>query len=114
MTTPTARPPAVERNGSAPRPRAASPLRTGWAAAPSGRGPAPGGGGGAPPPAGGAAAPGGRPPRELLTWLRVQADNSHRHVAALRPFTREEFGIGPEAPTEGHVQGANELMRLLT
>jgi hypothetical protein len=56
----------------------------------------------------------GRPPRELLTWLRVQADNSRRHVAALRPFTREEFGSGPEAPTEGHVAAANELIELLT
>jgi hypothetical protein len=56
----------------------------------------------------------GRPPRELLTWLRVQADNSRRHVAALRPFTREEFGSGPEAPTEGHVRAANELIELLT
>jgi hypothetical protein len=54
-----------------------------------------------------------RPPRELLTWLRVQGDNSRRHVAALRPFTREEFGSGPEAPTEGHVAAANELVELL-
>ena len=55
-----------------------------------------------------------RPPRELLTWLRVQADNSRRHVTALRPFTREEFGSGPEAPTEGHVAAANELVEVLS
>jgi hypothetical protein len=52
-------------------------------------------------------------PRELLTWIRVQADNADRHLAALRPFTRAEFGTGPEAPTEGHVQAANELIELL-
>jgi hypothetical protein len=51
-----------------------------------------------------------RPPRELLTWLRVQADNSRRHVAALRPFTRVEFGSGPEAPTEGHVQALGAIL----
>jgi hypothetical protein len=49
-------------------------------------------------------------PRELLTWIRVQADNVNRHAIALRPFTRQEFGRGPEAPTEGHVQAVNELM----
>ena len=43
----------------------------------------------------------------------MQADNSRRHVAALRPFTRVEFGSGPEAPTEGHVQAANELVEML-
>jgi hypothetical protein len=55
-----------------------------------------------------------RPPRELLITLRMQGENSRRHVEALRPFTREEFGTGPEAPTEGHVQAANELVSLLT
>ncbi|ONH58250.1 hypothetical protein CcI49_22455 [Frankia sp. CcI49] len=52
-------------------------------------------------------------PRELLTWVRVQSDNAERHVAALRPFTRAEFGTGPEAPTEGQVAAANELVDLL-
>jgi hypothetical protein len=54
-----------------------------------------------------------RAPRELLTWARVQADNAERYVSALRPFTREEFGTGPEAPTEGHVEAANELLATL-
>jgi hypothetical protein len=52
-------------------------------------------------------------PRELLTWVRVQSDNAQRHVAALRPFTRIEFGDGPEVPTEGHVRAANELIETL-
>jgi hypothetical protein len=51
-----------------------------------------------------------RPPRELLTWLRVQQENAERHLGALRPFTRAEFGTGPETPTEGHIQAANALM----
>lgn len=57
--------------------------------------------------------PPGRAPRELLTWVRVQGQNSERHVEALRPFTREEFGSGPHVPTEGHVRAANELVALL-
>ena len=60
-----------------------------------------------------AARPAPRPPRELLTWARVQRDNAERHAAALRPFTREEFGRGPEAPTEGHVQATNALLTTL-
>lgn len=70
-----------------------------------------------PRPAGGsrlrAPAPPATPPRELLTWLRVQADNAQRHLDALRPFTRQEFGAGPESPTEGHVRAVNELLDLL-
>jgi hypothetical protein len=54
-----------------------------------------------------------RPPRELLTWIRVQGDNARRHIEALRPLTRREFGTGPEAPTEGHVRAANELIGVL-
>jgi len=44
----------------------------------------------------------------------MQSENGRRHVQALRPFTREEFGSGPEAPTEGHVEAANELVAMLT
>ena len=58
--------------------------------------------------------PAGRAPRELLTWVRVQGQNSARHVEALRPFTRDEFGSGAQAPTEGHIRAANELVALLT
>ncbi|MCA2213910.1 hypothetical protein [Jidongwangia harbinensis] len=65
------------------------------------------------PPAGSRTRGSRTPPRELLTWVRVQGDNTERHLAALRPFTRAEFGAGPEAPTEGHVQAANELIDLL-
>jgi hypothetical protein len=49
----------------------------------------------------------------LRPWLRAQAINVTRHAAALRPFRRDEFGTGAEAPTEGHVQAVNELLLLL-
>ena len=46
----------------------------------------------------------------LGPWIRAQALNLTRHTAALRSFTREEFGTGPEAPTDGHVLAVNQLM----
>jgi hypothetical protein len=49
-------------------------------------------------------------PENLRTWLRTQGINVTRHAAALRPFRRGEFGAGAAAPTEGHVQAANELI----
>jgi hypothetical protein len=49
----------------------------------------------------------------LGPWLRSQALNLARHTAALRDFTREEFGAGPEMPTDGHVLAVNQLMRRL-
>jgi hypothetical protein len=60
-----------------------------------------------------AVARGSAPPRELLTWVRVQSDNAGRYATALRPFTREEFGTSAEAPTEGHVAAVNELLTML-
>lgn len=46
----------------------------------------------------------------LATWLWTQSINVTRHLEALRPFTRDEFGPGLAAPTEGHVQAVNDLM----
>jgi hypothetical protein len=46
----------------------------------------------------------------LLPWLRAQSVNVTRHAAALRPFTRDEFGTHAAAPTEGHVRAVNELI----
>ncbi|MFN0101395.1 MAG: hypothetical protein ACKV2U_04810 [Bryobacteraceae bacterium] len=49
----------------------------------------------------------------LGPWIRAQALNLVRHTTALRDFSREEFGTGPEAPTEGHVFAVNrDLTRL--
>jgi hypothetical protein len=58
----------------------------------------------------------GAPPdgawREPLDqFVRAQALNTGRHVAALRPFRPGEFGSGQAAPSEAHVQAANELIR---
>lgn len=59
------------------------------------------------------------PPAPVLTgavagpWLRAQAINVRRHTAALRPFRKDEFGTGAEAPTEAHVRAVNGLIRLL-
>ena len=46
----------------------------------------------------------------LLPWLRAQSINVTRHAAALRPFKADEFGIGAEAPTAGHIQAVNKLI----
>lgn len=52
----------------------------------------------------------GRADLLLPTWLRAQSINVTRHAAALRPFKREEFGSGPAAPSEGHIQVVNGLI----
>jgi hypothetical protein len=49
----------------------------------------------------------------LRPWLRAQSLNVTRHAAALRPFRRDEFGSGAEAPTEAHIRAANELVSTL-
>src|SRR5215471_9756571 len=49
----------------------------------------------------------------LQPWLRAQAMNVTRHAAALRPFTRAEFGNGPAAPSEGHLKVVNDLISKL-
>lgn len=49
----------------------------------------------------------------LLPWLRAQSINVTRHAAALRPFTREEFGPGAAVPSEGHIQSVNHLITKL-
>jgi hypothetical protein len=46
----------------------------------------------------------------LGPWIRAQSLNLVRHTQALRNFTREEFGTGPEAPTEGHIHAVNRLL----
>lgn len=49
----------------------------------------------------------------LLHWLRAQSINVTRHAGALRPFRREEFGVGAAAPSEGHIQVVNKLITAL-
>ena len=73
----------------------------------------------APPPSS-AAPPRGGPARRtsasqpvLGPWVSAQALNLTRHTLALRDFTRNEFGAGPEAPTDGHVHAVNVLLAQL-
>ena len=49
----------------------------------------------------------------LRPWLRAQALNVGRHASALRDFRRDEFGTGPESPTEGHIQAVNQVLARL-
>lgn len=62
----------------------------------------------------------GRPvPRPRTTapvrgpWIRAQGLNVTRHAAALRPFRADEFGTGAAAPSAGHLQAVNALIRQL-
>jgi hypothetical protein len=43
-------------------------------------------------------------------WIRSQGISVARHAAALRPFRAGEFGSGPAAPSEGHLQAVNALL----
>src|SRR5581483_7113706 len=49
----------------------------------------------------------------LSPWLRAQAINVTRHAAALRPFKKDEFGTGAEAPTAAHIVAVNQLISQL-
>jgi hypothetical protein len=52
-------------------------------------------------------------PPVLPAYLIGQAVNVHRHLAALRDFTRAEFGNGVARPSEGHIQAVNQLLGTL-
>lgn len=43
-------------------------------------------------------------------WIQSQSTNVARHLAALRPFQREEFGVGDVSPSPGHIAAVNELL----
>ena len=45
--------------------------------------------------------------------MRLQSINVARHAAALRPFRRAEFGASAPAPTESHINSANQLIASL-
>jgi hypothetical protein len=49
----------------------------------------------------------------LKPWLDIQMINAGRHVEALRPFQRSEFGTSAAMPTEAHVKAANDLVATL-
>ena len=48
--------------------------------------------------------------RLLDNWLAIQAVNLNRHAKSLRPFTKEEFGSSPAAPSEAHIEAVNRFV----
>ena len=48
-----------------------------------------------------------------VNWLRLQAINVRRHADALRTFRRGEFGTEAAAPTDAHLNAANDLIEQL-
>jgi hypothetical protein len=68
----------------------------------------------APPPTASAAAPAaaerGDGSRLLDNWLATQSTNLLRHVSSIRRFVPGEFGSGPAAPSEAHVEAANKFI----
>jgi hypothetical protein len=52
-------------------------------------------------------------PAILPSYLAGQSLNVRRHLAALRDFTRSEFGEGVARPSEGHIQAVNRLLATL-
>ncbi|MBB5155046.1 hypothetical protein [Saccharopolyspora phatthalungensis] len=51
--------------------------------------------------------------RLLATWVRTQAINVERHLAALRPFGWAEFGDPATGPSRAHLVAVNETMSTL-
>jgi hypothetical protein len=48
--------------------------------------------------------------RLLDNWLSIQSINLTRHAKSLRPFTKDEFGTGPAAPGEAHIEAVNRFI----
>jgi hypothetical protein len=48
--------------------------------------------------------------RLLDNWLTIQGINLTRHATSLRPFTKDEFGTGPTAPSEAHIKAVNRFL----
>ena len=48
--------------------------------------------------------------RLLDNWLAIQGINLARHATSLRAFTKEEFGTGPAAPSEVHIEAVNRFI----
>ena len=48
--------------------------------------------------------------RLLDNWLSIQSINLVRHARSLRGFAKDEFGTGPTAPSEAHVEAVNRFI----
>jgi len=46
----------------------------------------------------------------LDNWLTIQGTNLTRHARSLRPFAKDEFGTGPAAPSEAHIETVNRFI----
>jgi hypothetical protein len=46
----------------------------------------------------------------LDKWLSIQSINLVRHARSLRAFARDEFGTGPAAPGETHIESVNRFL----
>ena len=50
------------------------------------------------------------PKSRLDVWLDIQSINLDRHARSLRRFAKGEFGTGPAAPGEAHVEAVNSFI----
>ena len=48
--------------------------------------------------------------RLLDNWLAIQSVNLTRHARSLRAFAKDEFGTGPVAPSEAHIEAVNRFL----
>ncbi len=48
--------------------------------------------------------------RLLDNWLAIQGVNLVRHAGSLRAFAKDEFGTGPAAPSEVHIEAVNRFI----
>jgi hypothetical protein len=46
----------------------------------------------------------------LDNWLVIQSINLMRHAKSLRPFSKDEFGNSPAAPSEAHIEAVNRFL----
>src|SRR5262245_2821734 len=56
---------------------------------------------------------GAKTPGEALlldNWVAIQGINLMRHARSLRPFAKDEFGTGPAAPSESHIEAVNRFL----
>jgi hypothetical protein len=52
-------------------------------------------------------------PPPLEAWLKTQSVNAMRNAAAMRPFRKDEFGLGPASPSDAHIEAVNDLTTTL-
>jgi len=48
--------------------------------------------------------------RLMDNWLSIQSINLLRHAKSIRSFSKDEFGTGPAAPSEVHIDAVNRFL----